>query len=131
MTEQSHEHRPADHGHAQGGPSFQLYMNIFYALSVFTALSFVFNELARHDIISYMTSVALIVIVAVVKALCVATIFMHLKFDWRRVYCIIIPVSIMAVMMVIVLLPDIVLSWHHGLYEPPAHAQVIEGTPGH
>jgi cytochrome c oxidase subunit IV len=131
MAEQSHEHPPAEHGHVQGAPSFQLYMNVFYALSVFTALSFVFNELARHDIISYMTSVTLIVIVAVVKALCVATIFMHLKFDWGRVYCIIIPVSIMAVMMVIVLLPDIVLGWHHGLYEPPAHAQAIEGTPGH
>ena len=131
MTEQSHEHPPAEHVHVQGGPSFQLYMNVFYALSVFTALSFVFNELARHDIISYMTSVTLIVIVAVVKALCVATIFMHLKFDWGRVYCIIIPVSIMAVMMVIVLLPDIVLGWHHGLYTPPAHAQAIEGTPGH
>jgi cytochrome c oxidase subunit IV len=131
MTEQAHEHPPTDHGHAHGGPSFQLYMNVFYALSVFTALSFVFNELARHDIISYMTSVTLIVIVAVVKALCVATIFMHLKFDWRRVYCIIIPVSIMAVMMVIVLLPDIVLSWHHGLYEPPTQAHANPGASGH
>jgi hypothetical protein len=47
----------------------------------------------------------------------VALIFMHLKFDFGRLYCIIIPVSIMAVMMIIVLLPDIVIGWHHGLYE--------------
>src|SRR5205807_7700411 len=100
-----HETAPAEH--VQGGPSFQLYMNIFYALSVFTALSFVFNTMANYGVIGYMTSATLIVLVAVVKALCVASIFMHLKFDWGRVYCIVIPVSILAVMMVIVLLPDI------------------------
>jgi caa(3)-type oxidase subunit IV len=111
----------------QAGPSFQLYMKIFYALSVFTALSFVFNELARLDIITYTSSVALIVLVAVCKALCVVTIFMHLKYDWGRVYCIVIPVSILAVMMIIVLLPDIVLGWHHGLYEATEAVPTIAG----
>ena len=111
-----------DHAHPfpdehAAGPNFKTYMAIFFALCVFTALSFVFNELARHDIISYDASVAAIVIVAIVKALCVALIFMHLKFDFGRLYCIIIPVSIMAVMMIIVLLPDIVIGWHHGLHE--------------
>ena len=96
------------------GPNFKTYMLVFYALCVFTALSFVFNTLANYEIISHGTSVVLIVMVAIVKALCVAMIFMHLKFDWGRLYCIIIPVSIMAVMMVIVLLPDIVIGWHHG-----------------
>ena len=105
----------SEHAHeAHAGPTFQSYMIVFGALCVFTALSFVFNELARHDVISHQTSVVAIVIVAVIKALCVAMIFMHLKYDWGRLYCIIIPVSIMAVMMVIVLLPDIVIGWHHG-----------------
>jgi cytochrome c oxidase subunit IV len=89
-------------------------MTIFIVLCVCTALSFVFNEMARHDIISHMTSVVLIVLVAIIKAVCVASVFMHLKFDWGRLYCIVIPVSILAVMMVIVLLPDIVIGWHHG-----------------
>jgi cytochrome c oxidase subunit IV len=111
-SQPTHEHAAA--AHDQAGPRFQTYLNIFFALCVFTALSFVFNMLAHADIITHMTSVALIVLVAIVKALCVAAIFMHLKFDFGRLYCIIIPVSIMAVMMVIVLLPDIVLGWHHG-----------------
>jgi len=128
MTDSRTDHDEIAGAPAQVGPSFQLYMKIFYALSVFTALSFVFNELARHDIISYMTSVSLIVLVAVLKALCVVTIFMHLKFDWSRVYCIVIPVSILAVMMVIVLLPDVVLSWHHGLYEV---TDSVPASPGH
>jgi caa(3)-type oxidase subunit IV len=107
----THAHPYADHKPA--GPNFRMYMTIFYALCVFTALSFVFNEMARHEIITYTTSVALIILVAVIKSACVASIFMHLRFDWNRLYCIVIPVSILAVMMVIVLLPDIVLGWHH------------------
>ncbi len=61
-----------------------------------------------------LTLPVLIVLVAIIKAVCVASVFMHLKFDWGRLYCIVIPVSILAVMMVIVLLPDIVIGWHHG-----------------
>jgi hypothetical protein len=38
---------------------------------------------------------------------------MHLLLDWKRLYFMIIPVMIMGTMMLIVLLPDIVLAWHH------------------
>src|SRR4051812_18626235 len=88
-------------GHHQPGPSFQTYMFVFYALCVFTALSFVFNTLANAGTITHMTSATLIVLVAIVKATCVAAIFMHLKFDWGKLYCIVIPVAILAVMMII------------------------------
>ena len=104
MTEpQSHE--PAT-GH---GPNFQMYIWVFVALSVCTAVSFLANLAFGQG----GTSMAIIMVVAVIKATLVAMIFMHLKFDWGRVYCIVIPVSIMAVMMIIVLLPDIVFAWHH------------------
>jgi caa(3)-type oxidase subunit IV len=117
----THAHPYQDHRPA--GPNFQAYMMVFYVLCVFTAASFGVNWMLGQN----HTSAAIIVGIAIVKALCVALIFMHLRFDWGRVYCIIIPVSIMAVMMVIVLLPDIVLGWHHGLYStkdetPAAHA---------
>ena len=45
------------------------------------------------------------------KALLVGAYFMHLVFDWGRLYFVIIPVVIMATMLVVVLLPDIVLAW--------------------
>ena len=124
-----HPSHPAEPAHDPAGPSFQLYLVIFGALCVFTALSFLFNMLAHLDVITHMTSVTLIVLVAVVKALCVAAIFMHLKFDWGKLFVIIIPVSIMAVMMVIVLLPDIVLGWHYGFSAPVEHA--APETPAH
>ena|ERR1043165_2418611 len=102
----------AEHGEEHEGPSFQLYMYVFYALCVFTGLSFVFNELARHEIISHGASVAGIVVVAIFKATLVAAIFMHLKFDWGKLYCIILPVCVLTVMMVIILSIDVTLAWH-------------------
>ena len=61
------------------------------------------------------------------KASCVIGIFMNLKFDWGKLYCIVIPVSILAVMMIIVLLPDLVLGWHYGLYEAVDTAAATSG----
>jgi cytochrome c oxidase subunit IV len=98
--------------HEHAGPSFQAYLAVFGALCVCTALSFVFNELARHEVISHMASVIAIVLVAIIKALLVAGIFMHLKFDFGKLYCIILPVCVVTVMMVIILSIDIVLAWH-------------------
>jgi cytochrome c oxidase subunit IV len=100
--------------HEHAGPSFQTYMYVFYALCVFTGLSFVFNYLAHEDVhlISHMSSVTAIVVVAVIKASLVAAIFMHLKFDWGKLYCIILPVCVVTVMMVIILSIDTTLAWH-------------------
>lgn len=105
MTEQHH-----DGGHDEGA-LFKSYMTVFGALCVFTGVSFVANEMVRHHIISPMVSLAIIMTVAVIKAACVAYVFMHLKWDWGKVYCIMIPVVIMCVMMIIVLMPDGVLAW--------------------
>jgi len=99
---------PVAAGHADE-PAFSTYIGIFLVLCVCTALSFIVGALMGHNL----TSASIIMMVAVIKALCVATIFMHLKFDWSKLYFIIIPVVIMGTMMMIVLLPDIVLGWHH------------------
>lgn len=92
---------------------FKAYLIVFGLLCVFTAVSFICNELDRHHIIGKHVSLVIILIVAVIKAVCVGVIFMHLKQDWGKVFFIIIPVTVMGIMMIIVLLPDIVLSWHH------------------
>src|SRR5262245_36534692 len=99
--------------HAGHGPSIKAYFTVFGALSVFTALSFVFNTLANAGTISHLTSAACILIIAIIKAVLVAAIFMHLKWDWSRVYFLICPLFILATMMVIVLMPDLLLAWKH------------------
>ncbi len=94
--------------HDAHGPNLKLYVGVFVALCACTALSFLANWTMGQG----GGSMAIIMVVAVIKACLVAMIFMHLKFDWGRVYFVIIPVTIMAIMMMIVLLPDIVLAWH-------------------
>jgi caa(3)-type oxidase subunit IV len=98
---------------AEHGPNFQAYLYVFYALCVLTAVSFLANAILGQG----QASMWIILAVAVVKATLVAMIFMHLKFDWPKLYCIVIPVCVMAVMMMIVLLPDIVLGWHQYYYD--------------
>ena len=93
------------------GPNVKAYLVVFGALSVFTALSFVFNTLARNETISHTQSFMLILGVAIIKATLVGMYFMHLKFDWGRLYFLIIPAFVLGTMMMIVLMPDIVLGW--------------------
>ncbi len=91
------------------------YMMVFVALGVFTALSFVFNFAARHEIITNHLSAGLIMSVGVVKACLVGYIFMHLKWDWSKLYYLIIPAFILGTMMMMVLFPDILEAWFHPL----------------
>ena len=101
MTDQPHDD-PADH------PSFQAYLYVFYALCVSTGLSFVVNFALGHNLMS----ASVIMAVVVVKATLVIGIFMHMKWDWGKLYCIVIPVCILTVMMVIILSIDQTLAWH-------------------
>jgi heme/copper-type cytochrome/quinol oxidase subunit 4 len=97
------------------------YITVFIALSVFTALSFIFNHAANKEWISRHVSFVLILGVAVIKAVLVGLIFMHLKFDWGKVYFIIVPIFILGVLMMVVLMPDIVIAWQPSQHplEPP------------
>ena len=99
------------HGHA--GPTIRTYLVIFGALLVFTVVSFAVNVAERQEMVTRATGFVIILSVAVCKALLVAMYFMHLMFDWKRLYFMIIPVMVLGVMMIVVLLPDIVLGWHH------------------
>src|SRR4051812_35860127 len=97
------------------GPSVQVYMIIFGALCVFTAISFIVNAIFG---IGSGTGMAIIMGVAICKATLVCMFFMHLKYEWSKLYFLIVPVAILGVMMIIVLLPDIVLMWPNDPVEP-------------
>jgi caa(3)-type oxidase subunit IV len=117
MTEAGH----ATTHDAEHDMRVKAYFAVFIALSIFTAVSFLANEAVRQGWIGLHTSVAIIIGVAIVKACLVGLIFMHLKYDWRNVYFIIVPISILGVMMMLVLLPDIVIAWQpeQAPLEPP------------
>ena len=102
-------HSPEGHH----GPTFKTYWVIFGALSVLTAVSFIANGAARGGTITPTQSFLIILGVAIVKAVLVGMYFMHLVVDWGRLYYFIIPALILAVLAVVVLLPDIVLGWRN------------------
>ncbi len=107
MTEPGH----ATTHDAEHDMRVKAYFTVFIALSIFTVVSFLANWAVYQGWIGLHTSVVIIIAVAVVKACLVGLIFMHLKYDWRNVYFIIVPISILGVMMMLVLLPDIVMAW--------------------
>jgi len=98
------------HDHAQ--PNIMNYIVIGVALAVFTAVSFVVNYfVVVQEVLHPNTGFAIIMGVAVVKAMLVAIYFMHLNFDWKKVGFMIVPAFILGAMMMFVLMPDIVLAW--------------------
>lgn len=101
----------AAHHHGHHGGTLKAYISVFAALSVFTIISFVANSMVRQEALARGTAFAIILGVAVVKAILVAVIFMHLKWDWRKLYFMIVPAFIIAPALVIALLPDIVIYW--------------------
>ena len=108
MEPTTETHAPDQHGSS----GINVYLVIFAALAVFTIISFVVNGAVRGGTLEAHTGFAIILSVAVCKAVLVAMFFMHLKWDWARLYFMIVPVLILGTMLVIVLLPDIVLAWH-------------------
>jgi caa(3)-type oxidase subunit IV len=116
-------HAVSSHGHA--GANVNGYLIIFGALAIFTLLSFLVNFAVRSEHFTATVGFILIMGVAVCKAVLVAMFFMHLKWDWGRLFFMIIPVLILGTMMIIVLLPDIVLSWL-----PSVNPYDIKGSAG-
>lgn len=101
------------HSEHHAGPGVQAYLVVFVALSVFTAISFAVNYAVRDHWLAPYAGFALILGVAVVKAVLVGLYFMHLVVDWGKLYFLIFPTFILAAMFITVLMPDIVLAWHH------------------
>jgi caa(3)-type oxidase subunit IV len=102
-------HQADAHAH---GPNVAAYFTVFGALAIFTGLSFVANLMERDGYFGKQIAFGIILGIAVIKAVLVGMIFMHLKWDWGRLFFMIIPAFIIATMMIIVFLPDMVLAWH-------------------
>jgi cytochrome c oxidase subunit 4 len=126
MTE---AHSSDSHAHGHGEVKTKIYLAIFGALTGFTLISFVANFAANNHWISHFTSFTIILSVAMVKATLVAMYFMHLVFDWGKVFIMIVPALVLGPMLMVVLLPDIVLS--HLELVPPPPAKVEAEKPAH
>ena len=101
--------------------SESLYHKIFWYLLVLTILEIIVALVPFARLVKGI----LLVGMALGKAALVAMFFMHLKYDWFKLYFIVFPVVILTAMMVIVLLPDTVLTWHEG----QEHVEQPSGGP--
>jgi cytochrome c oxidase subunit 4 len=107
------------HGDGHGGHGgdhgdlYPVYMTIAVILGVCTAASFVVNQFVSAKLAAFL----LILAVAIIKASLVGWYFMHLKWDWRLLYFLILPAFIMGAMMMVVLMPDIFLGRLHDANE--------------
>jgi len=80
------------------------YMKVFWALLVFTILEYLY---ARFLPLGFAPLVAGLMVMAITKAFLVGWYFMHLKFEGRWVYMLLIPACLLAMIVVAGLTPDI------------------------
>lgn len=80
------------------------YLMVFWTLLGLTIMEYVYASFIRP---SFRNLILGLMAMAVVKAGLVAWYFMHLKFEGRWVYLLIIPALILATVLVLALIPDI------------------------
>jgi caa(3)-type oxidase subunit IV len=95
--------------HEAHGATQKTYLLTFLVLCILTGVSFwtvsedywPLTKTAGHN---------LVMVVAVCKAILVAMFFMHLKYDWFKVYFMIVGALILGTILLCALLPDITFS---------------------
>ncbi len=103
-------HEPEEpHGHAVAEPHHTI--NYYAIFGVLTALTVVTVAVAFVEIKSELVKVLLALTIASVKAAAVAFYFMHLKFEGKLIYLILLLPLFLCFVLVLALIPDIV----HGL----------------
>jgi cytochrome c oxidase subunit 4 len=99
--------------HAEHGHHHVNYMAIFIALCVCTVLSWLADQTLQWGLLSSRRIVAVLVLaVAVAKAQFVMRYFMHLKFEGRWKFVLLLPTAILACGIPLALAPDIGLHYY-------------------
>jgi cytochrome c oxidase subunit 4 len=96
------------HGHTEPMPHHKV--PYFLIFGVLVALTFVTVAVAFLDIKSEIAKVLLALAIASVKASAVALFFMHLKFEGKLIYLILIVPLLLCILLIVALIPDIVYS---------------------
>ena len=111
MTEHDDHAHDAEHGHDadHGHGSMKLYLGVFGALVVCTAISFgVGSSPLMEGELAWIGQVFMIAI-SCVKSLLVMLVFMHLVWEANWKYVLTIPASLMSVFLMCMLMPDVML----------------------
>jgi cytochrome c oxidase subunit IV len=83
------------------------YIKVWAALAVFTVIEYLFAMWLKD---TFFALVATLMTCAVIKAALVGWYFMHLKFEGKWVYVMLIPAGILAMVLIFGLIPDIAMQ---------------------
>lgn len=94
----------AEHAHEAHAP----YLAVFFWLAILTAIEYYYAALLKDH---FGILVAGLLGLAAIKAGLVGWFFMHLKFEGKWVYILIVPAAILAVLLTTALCPDVVMKY--------------------
>ena len=111
------------HGKTEPTPHHHVnYYYIFFALVILTIVTVL---VAFHRFQSEVVNLLLALLVASIKATLVAMFFMHLKFEGKLIYLILIVPLLLCILLVVALIPDIVYGTPFNRMTP------LPGASGH
>ncbi|SIO21937.1 cytochrome c oxidase subunit 4 [Singulisphaera sp. GP187] len=117
-TNLTHEQEMAVESH------FSQYIKIFLILIVFTLSEYFYASIfANH---AFIVLVLGLMSMAIIKATLVGLYFMHLKFEGKWVYAMLIPASILAMVLTLALFPDVAMQ---PVTEENPDLEGVETTP--
>lgn len=102
------------------------YMAVFYSLAVLTAVEI---AVAYMRFLPLLVMGAMLIILALTKAVLVAMYFMHLKFEKRTLGIIAMTPLILCTLLILALLPDLTGTRRKSQTTAVAQAQQEEATP--
>ena len=100
------------------------YIKIFLVLTVFTICEYLYASIfANH---TFLVLVLGLMTMAIIKATLVGLYFMHLKFEGKWVYAMLVPAGILALILTFALFPDVAMQ---PITEENPDLEGIETTP--
>ena len=84
-----------------------LYLKVWGGLLVFTILEYVYARASKDAFVALVLG---LLTMAVIKASMVGWYFMHLKFEGKWVYAMLIPAGILAIILTVALCPDVAMQ---------------------
>ena len=119
-TSEPHDDHGDHNGHEQHGVG--LYLFVFVALCVLTTMSFLtYSDLWRLYVSPEVSRVFMMA-VSCTKAMLVIMFFMHLKWEANWKWVLTVPASVMSVLLIVALIPDVGLRMRHASHTRMIHA---------
>jgi cytochrome c oxidase subunit IV len=98
---------PSEIAEEHGTEAHAPYMTVWAALAVLTAVEYYYASWFKNLFLFLLIG---LLILAIVKAAMVGWYFMHLKFEGKWVYGLIVPAFVLATIFVLALMPDMTLK---------------------